>query len=131
MYPYWGVTRCSNAERRKLQAQEATTALRFTLVITPVQYANVIVAGAGANMTFQVMVPVLTNTVALKEGEQLRLEVFPEQATLKRKVVNWRTEATLPKRGRSAAVAAEKGKRGIGKAVDHVGCTNTTGVVEL
>ena len=94
-------------------------------------YANVIVAGEGANMTFQVMVPVLTNTVALDEGEQLCLEVFPKPATLKRKVVNRRAETTLPKRGRSAAVAAERGKRGSGKAVDHVGCTNTTGVVEL
>ena len=127
MCPYWGVTRCTNAEMRNWQAQEATVTLRLNLWITPVSYANVIVAGAGANMTFQVMVPVLTNT----QGEQLCHEVFPKQAPLKRKVVNWRTEATLPKRGRSAAVAAERGKRGSGKAVDHVGCTNTTGVVEL
>ena len=59
------------------------------------------------------------------------LEVFPKPATVKSKVANWRIEATLPKRGRSAAVAADRGKRGSGKAVDHVGCTNTTGVVEL
>jgi len=99
--------------------------------INPVSYANVIVAGEGAKMTCQVMVPVLTNTVALGQGEQLCLEVFPKPATLKRKVVNWRTEAKLPKRGRAAAVAVERGKRGSGKAVDHVGCTSTTGVVEL
>ena len=82
-------------------------------------------------MTFTVMVPVLTHTVALDEGEQVCLEVVPKPATLKRKVVEWRTEAKLPKRGRAAAVAAERGKRGSGNAVDHAGCTNTTGVVEL
>ena len=48
MCPYWGVTRCSNAEMRKLQAQEATTTLRFNLGITPVSFANIIVAGEGA-----------------------------------------------------------------------------------
>jgi hypothetical protein len=131
MYPYWGVTRCTNAEMRKWQAQEAIATLRLNLGITPVSYANVIVAGEGANMTFQVMVPVLTNTVALDEGEQLCLEVFPKPATVKSKVANWRTEATLPTRGRSAAVAAEKGKRGSGKALEQAGCTNVAGIVEL
>ena len=73
-----GVTRCTNAEMRTWQAQEAIATLRLNLWITPVSYANVIVAGEGANMTFQVMVPILTKTVALDQGEQLCLEVFPK-----------------------------------------------------
>ena len=61
MYPYWGVTRCTNAEMRESQAQEAAATMRLNLWITPVSYANVTCAGEGAHMTLQVMLPVLTN----------------------------------------------------------------------
>ena len=122
---------CSNAEMRTMQAQDATSTLRFYLRIIEAQYANVTVGCAGRNRTLTVMVPVLTNTVALEEGEQLCLEVVRMTTTIKRNVSSWRAEVTLPKRGRSAAVAAGSGKRVNGKAVEQAGCPNVAGIVEL
>ena len=116
---------------RTLQAQEATTTLRFNLGITQVQYANVIVGCAGSNMTFTVMVPVLTNTVALEEGETLCCKVVRKAVAPKRKVPNWRTEATYPKRGRPPAVAADQGKRVNGKPHEVAGSSSVTAVVDI
>ena len=124
--------RCAcNAEMRKLQAQDATSTLRFNLEIAETQYANVTVGGAGRNMTFTVMVPVLTNTVELEEGEQLCFEVVRKAATIKRKVSNRRTAVTSPNRGRPTAIAAEKGKRVSDKAVEQAGCSSVASIVEL
>ena len=66
--------------------------MRFKLGIAETQYANVTVGCAGRSMTFTVMAPVLTNTVALEEGEQLCFEVVRKAATIKRKVSKARTE---------------------------------------
>ena len=82
-------------------------------------------------MTFTVMVPVLTNTVALEEGEQLCFEIARKAAATKRKVSSWRTEATCPKRGRLAAVAAHQGKRVNGKAQEQAGGSTVAAIVEL
>ena len=82
-------------------------------------------------MTFTVMVPVLTNNVALEEGEQLCLEIVRKAAATKRNVSNWRTDATCPKRGRLAAVAADQGKRVNGKPPEQAGGSIATAVVEL
>ena len=131
MYPYWGVTRCCNAEMRNVQAQGATSTLRFKLAIAETQYASVTVGEAGRNMTFTVMVPVLANNVALEEGEQLCFEIVRKAAATKRKVSNWRTDATCPKRGRLAAVAADQGKRVSGKAQEQAGCSIVAAIVEL
>ena len=114
-----------------MQAQGATSTLRFNLGIVETRYASVTVGCAGRNMTFTVMVPALTNTVALEEGEQLCCEVVRKAATIKTSVSNWRTVVTLPKRGRLAAVAVAKGKRVSGKAVEQAGCSNVAGIVEL
>ena len=131
VYPYWGVTRCCNAEMRKMQAQDATSTLRFNLAIHETQYANVTVGKAGRNMTFTVMVPVLTNNVALEEGEQLCFEIVRKAAALKRKVSNWRTDATCLKRGRPPAVAADQGKRVNGKPHEVAGSSSVTAVVDI
>jgi len=129
--PCWGVTRCCNAEMRKMQAQAATSTLRFNLGIAETQHANVTVGCAGRNMTLTVMAPVLTNTVALEEGEHLCCEAVRMAATIKRKVSSWRTEATVAKRGRTAAVAAEKGTRRSGEALEQAGYMNVAGIAEL
>ena len=54
---------------RKLQAQEETSTLRFNIGIIETQYASVTVGCNGRSMTLTVMVPALTNPVALREGE--------------------------------------------------------------
>ena len=75
------------------------------------QYASVTVGCHARNMTFTVMVPVLTNTVALREGDQLCLEVVPKATSTKRKVSTCRTDAKLCKpAAATAAVADEAGK---------------------
>ena len=80
----------------------------------------------GRNMTLTVMVPVLTNTVALREGEQLRLEVVPKATSTKREVSTWRTDANMCKRGAvTAAVVAETGKRNTGSGRQKAECTPT------
>jgi hypothetical protein len=86
LYPYWAVTRMSSTDLRKLQALKATSTLRFNMEVIEVQFANVTVGCPDRNMTFAVIVPVLRNTVALREGEQLCLEVVPKANSHKRKL---------------------------------------------
>jgi hypothetical protein len=131
VYPYWGVARCCHAEMRKMQAQDATSTLRFNLAIHETQYASVTVGKSGRNMTFTVIVPVLTNNVALEEGEQLCAEIVRKTVAPKRKMSNWRTEATYPKRGRPPAVAADQGKRVSGKPHEVAGSSSATAVVDI
>ena len=114
-----------------MQAQDATSTLRFNLAIHETQYANVTVGKSGRNMTFTVIVPALTNNVALEEGEQLCFEIVRKTVAPKRKVSNWRTEATYPKRGRPPAVAADQGKRVNGKPHEEAGGSTVTAVVDI
>ena len=71
---------------RKWQAQAETSTLRFNMGTIATQYANVAVGCNGRSMALTVMVPALTNTVALREGEQLCLEVAPKATSTKRNV---------------------------------------------
>ena len=131
VYPDWAVTRCCHGEMRKMQAQDATSTLRFKLAIHETQYANVTVGKSGRNMTFTVIVPVLTNNVALEEGEQLCFEIVRKAAATKRKVSSWRTDATCSKRGRPPAVAADQGKRVNGEPHEEAGGSIAKAVVDI
>ena len=113
VYPYWVVTRCSLAEMRRLQAAEEASTLRFNMAVLDQQYANVTVGKYSNTMTSTVMVPVLTNTVKLRQGEQLCLEVVPKETSRKRKVSTWKTDVATPKRAptQTAVAVREAGKQ--------------------
>ena len=75
------------------------------------EVANVTVGSHSRNVTLTVTVPVLTNVVALRGGEQLHMEVAPKATSSKRKSENWRTDATVPKGAAVKGAAGAAGKR--------------------
>ena len=102
LYPYWAVTRLSGDEMRKMQAEQETLTARFNVEVIKQEFANVTVGCEQRNMTLHVVVPVLTNIVALRKGERLYLEVVAKAKSKKKAPETWRTDASkakVPKHG--------------------------------
>jgi len=117
---------------RKLQAQKETYTVRFNMEVTEEQYANCTVGCQDRNMTLTVMVPVMTNAVALREGEQLYLEVVPRATTSsKRKVEHWRTDANISKRAAAKGAADEAGKHDRSHGQKKAGCMKVDASAEI
>ena len=62
-----------------------------------VQCMAMSVSCSSRSIAHSVDIPILTNTVALRKGDQLCLEVVPEAVTKKRKVADWKTDALKSK----------------------------------
>ena len=84
-------------------------------------------------MTSTVMVPVLTNTVKLRQGEQLCLEVVPKATSIKRKILNWQTDAATSKRAATQAAVAvrEPGKQNSSHGRQTAGCIKVDANVDI
>ena len=89
-----------------MQATEEASTARFNMAVLDLQYANVTVGSCCKNMTCTVTVPILTNTFALRQGEQLWLEVVPKATSSKRKLLTWNTETAASKRAATNAAVA-------------------------
>jgi hypothetical protein len=89
-----------------MQATEETSTARFNMAVDDLHYANVTVGSCCKNMTCSVTVPILTNTVALRQGEQLWLEVVPKATSINRKLLTWKTEAAASKRAATNTAVA-------------------------
>ena len=58
-------------------------------------------------ITHAAIIPILTNTVALRQGEQLCVDVVPKAVTKKRNVSIWKTEALKHKAVAPTAAVAD------------------------
>ena len=113
LYPYWAVTRLSGDEMRKMQAEQETLTARFNVEVIKQEFANVTVGCERRNMTLHVVVPVLTNIVALRKGERLYLEVVAKAKSKKKAPETWRTDASkakVPKHGTDGPQCKAKAK---------------------
>ena len=81
VYPYWVVSRWAIAELRKWQALQEASTVRFHMEVVKLQLMNCTVGWNARTMAYAVNVPALANAVALREGEQLCLEVVPKAVT--------------------------------------------------
>jgi hypothetical protein len=97
MDPYWVVSRWTIAELRKWQTVDPTSTVRFNMDVAHVQRMALSVSCSSHAIAHSVIVPILTNTVALRKGDQLRLEVVPKAVTKKRKFSYWKTDALKSK----------------------------------
>ena len=80
----------TDAERKKLSKAP------FNMGCEDKEFAAVSVGALGTDsiaITFTVVVPIMTNTVAVKQGEELYLEATAKKET-KRKEGSWKTDVT-------------------------------------
>ena len=92
LHPFWVVERLTEDERRKAMTGAMKGA--FNLTCQDKEFAAVSVGVLGGNSiarTFTVVIPVMTNTIAVKEGEELRLENTCRNEP-KRKDGSWKTD---------------------------------------
>ena len=82
---------------RKWQTVEPTSTVRFNMEVAHLQRMIVSVSCSSRAIAHSVIVPILTNTVALRKGDQLCLEVVTKAVATKRKVSDWKTDALKSK----------------------------------
>ena len=109
MHPFWAVERLTEDDRRK--------ALKgaFNLACEDKEFAAVSVDALGENSiasTFAVVVPIMTNTVAVKKGEELILENTFRKET-KRKDGSWKTDLAKAEKARKARAKANTAARSL------------------
>ena len=81
VYPYWAVSRWTIAELRKWQALPEMSTVRFNMEVVELNFMNMSVSCNSRAITQSVNVRILTNTVALREVEQLCVEAMPKAAS--------------------------------------------------
>ena len=107
IHPYWGIRRLTPDLLKKIQ-QEALCypPKRYNCSFESVQFTvcavGVFRGDSAANTTY-VTVPILTNTVDLKEGEELIIESAVKKQEIKRKESTWKTDAAELDRKRAKA----------------------------
>ena len=105
MHPFWAAERLTEDERRKSQRGA------FNLKYEDKELSAVTVGASGGgsmSVTFTVVVPIMTNAVAVKKGEDLLLQITSTKET-KRKEGSWKDDvakaATAPKAKAKAKTA--------------------------
>ena len=86
LHPFWAVERLTEGERRKAQRGA------FNLKYEDKEFSAVTVGASGGgsmSVTFTVVVPIMTNAVDVKKGEELFLESTRKKET-KRKEGSWK-----------------------------------------
>ena len=104
LHPFWAVERLTEDERRKAQRGV------FNLTCEDKVLSAVTVGASGGgsmSATFTVVVPIMTNAVDVKEGEELFLENTTKKDANKRKDGSWRTDVA---KGEKAPKARAKAK---------------------
>ena len=103
MHPFWAVERLTEDERRK--AQQGA----FNLTCEDKEFVAVTVgaSGTGSMATiFVVVVPIMTNAVGVKKGEELFLENTSKKET-KRKEGSWKTDVVKAEKAPKARAKAK------------------------
>ena len=88
LHPFWAVERLTEDERRKAQKGA------FNLKLEDKEFAAATVGTSGGDsiaITLAVVVPIMTNAVAVKKGAELFLENMSKKET-KRKEGSWKTD---------------------------------------
>ena len=96
MFPFWAVPRMSMPELKIAALKSTHPQLRFNLEYVQKEVMVVVVgnaAGASMPITYGVTVPVLTNAVAVKQGDDLLLEIIVTKKLTKRKDIGWKDHA--------------------------------------
>ena len=106
LHPFWAAERFTEDERRKSQRGA------FNLKHEDKEFSAVTVGASGGgsmSVTFTVVVPIMTNAVDVKKGEELFLESTRKKET-KRKDVSWKDDvaktANAPKAKAKAKTAS-------------------------
>ena len=103
MHPFWAVERLTEDERRKAQRGA------FNLTCEDKEFSAVTVGTSGGDsiaITLGVVVPIMTNAVDVKKGEELCLE-NPTKKENKRKEGSWRTDVTKTEKAPKARAKAK------------------------
>ena len=104
LHPFWAVERLTEDERKKAQKGA------FNLKLEDKEFAAVTVGTSGGDsiaVTLAVVVPIMTNAVDVKKGEELLFENKNKKDTNKRKDGSWRTDLA---KGEKAPKARAKAK---------------------
>ena len=107
MHPFWAVERLTEDERRK--AMKGAMKGAFNLTCQDKEFAAVSVGVLGGNSiarTFSVVIPIMSNTIAVKEGEELRLESLSRKEP-KRKDGSWKTDVAKAEKAPKARAKAK------------------------
>ena len=106
MHPFWAVERLTECERKKAEKGA------FNMKLEEKEFAAATVGALTRDSvatTFAVVVPIMTNAVAVKKGDELSLEIIVRKET-KRKEGSWKTDvardAQAPKAKAKAKTAA-------------------------
>ena len=103
LHPFWAVERLTEDERRKAQKGA------FNITFEDKEFAAVTAGTSGGDsiaITLGVVVPIMTNAVDVKKGEELLLQ-NTSQKEMKRKDGSWRTDVA---KGEKAPKARAKAK---------------------
>ena len=106
LHPFWAVERLTADERRKAQKGA------FNLKCEDKEFSVVTVGalcGDSVSTTLAVVVPIMTNAVDVKKGEELFLENTCKKET-KRKEGSWKTDVAKTEKAEKAPKARAKAK---------------------
>ena len=103
LHPFWAVERLTEDERRKAQKGP------FNLTCEDKEFAAVTVGASGRDsiaITLSVVVPIMTNAVDVKKGEELFLENTTKKE-VKRKEGSWKTDVAKTEKAPKARAKAK------------------------
>ena len=107
LHPFWAVERFTEEERRKAQKGA------FSLKCENKEFAAVTVGTSGGDsiaITLAVGVPIMTNSVDVKKGEELFLENTTRKDADKRMEGSWETDVAKTEKAEKAPKARAKAK---------------------
>ena len=107
LHPFWAVERLTEDERRKAQKGA------FNLTCEDKEFVAVTVGascGDSIAITLAVVVPIMTNSVDVKKGEELCLENTTRKDSNKRKEGSWKTDVAKTEKAEKAPKARAKAK---------------------
>ena len=102
LHLFWVVERLTEDERRKTQRGA------FNLKYEDKEFSAVTVGasvGGSMSVTFIVVVPIMTNAVDVKKGDDLLLQVTSPQSRAKRKARSWKDDVDKPRAKAKATTA--------------------------
>ena len=103
MHPFWAVERSTDAERKKSSKGPSNMGCEDN------EFAAVSVGALGRDsiaITVAVVVPTMTNAVAVNKGEELCLETTARKET-KRKEGSWKTDVAKAEKAPKARAKAK------------------------
>ena len=96
VYPFWAIQRLTEEQIKKMNQEQGGRHRKINCEVEYVQYTNCsvgVLTGDSVAMTTYVTVPMVTNRLAVEEGEELILAFAQKQKDIKRKDQTWKTDA--------------------------------------